>query len=93
MQNIINPRYLLARRRALHPGYTRAVQAKPKCPPEIYAYPAKARRGAKQDDRALVAPAAPQAPEPAPSMGWQRAACAVVLMALWFVGANVTPGA
>ncbi len=92
----MHPRLTLARRRsrqALHPGYVRAAAAKPQTPAEIYIYPAAARRGAEQDGRALVAPAAPAVPEPAPSLGWLPAAYGIVIMALWFVGANVTPGA
>ncbi|WP_368649010.1 hypothetical protein ABRY95_00015 [Castellaniella ginsengisoli] len=92
----MNARLTLARRRsqrALHPGYIRATAAKIQTPAEIYAYPACARRDAEQDDRKLVVPAAPQAIEPAPSLGWLSAAYGIVIMALWFVGANVTPGA
>jgi hypothetical protein len=92
----MNARLTLARRRsqrALHPGYIRATAAKIQTPAEIYAYPACARRDAEQDDRALVAPAAPAVPEPAPSLGWLAPVYAVAALALWVVGANVTPGA
>lgn len=92
----MNPRLILARRRArhaLHPSFVQATQAKPDIHAEIYAYPAAARRGAEQDDRKLVVPAAPPALEPAPSLEWLPAAYGIVIMALWFVGANVTPGA
>ncbi|WP_368640607.1 hypothetical protein ABRZ04_05340 [Castellaniella ginsengisoli] len=89
----MNPRLILARRRAgLHPGYVRAAESKIQAPAEIYAYPAAARRGAEQDDRKLVVPAAPQPPEPTPSLDWLPAAYGIVLLALWAVGANVTPG-
>lgn len=91
----MNPRLTLARRRsqrALHPGYVRATAAKIQTPAEIYAYPAAARRGAEQDDRKLVVPAAPPTLDPAPSLEWLPAAYGIVIMALWFVGANVTPG-
>ncbi|WP_368647931.1 hypothetical protein [Castellaniella ginsengisoli] len=92
----MHPRLTLARcraRQALYPGYVRAAASKFQAPAEIYIYPAAARRGAEQDDRALVAPAAPAVPEPAPSLNWLPAAYGIVIMALWFVGANVTPGA
>lgn len=91
----MNPRLTLARRRsrqALHPGYVRAAATKIQTPAEIYAYPAAARRGAEQDDRKLVAPATPKAPESTPSLSWLPAAYGIVLMALWAVAANVTPG-
>lgn len=92
----MNPRLTLARRRsrqALHPGFVRAAATKIQTPAEIYAYPAAARRGAEQDDRKLVVPAAPPALDPAPSLRWLPAAYGIVIFALWVVGANVTPGA
>lgn len=90
----MNARLTFARRRAaLHPGFVRAVEAKIDCPPEIYAYPAKARREAALSWRQPKVPAAPQAPEPAPSSRWLAPAYAVILLALWVVGANITPGA
>lgn len=88
----MNARLTLARRRALHPGYIRAVESKLDTPAEIYAYPAAARREAAKQWRAPKVPVAPRAPEPAPSLRWLPAAYGVVLMALWLVGANVTPG-
>lgn len=88
----MNARLTLARRRALHPAYIRAVESKLDTPAEIYAYPAAARREAAKAWRAPKVPPTPSAPEPAPSLRWLPAAYGVVIMALWFVGANVTPG-
>lgn len=81
-----------ARRRALHPAYIRAVESKISAPAEIYAYPTAARREAAKAWRAPKVPPAPSAPEPAPSLRWLPAAYGVVIMALWLVGANITPG-
>lgn len=91
----MHPRLTLARRRsrqALHPGYVRAAASKIDCPPEIYAYPAQARREAPNPWRLSKVPAAPAVPEPAPSLNWLAPVYAVAALALWFVGANVTPG-
>ncbi|MGB6115675.1 MAG: hypothetical protein WBF97_11390 [Comamonas sp.] len=85
----MNPRLILARRRAgLHPGFVRAVESKISAPAEIYAYPAAARREAAQQWRIPKVPPAPQAPEPTPPLDL-RTALYVVLLALWFVAANV----
>lgn len=89
----MNPHMIMARRRAgIHPGFVRAVQAKPECPPEIYAYPATARREAALKWRPLTVPTVSQVTTPAPSIGWSRAAYAIALLALWAVAANVAPG-
>lgn len=90
----MNARLTLARRRAgIHPGFVRAVESKPDLPAEIYAYPAQARREAPNPWRPSKVPAAPRAAKPMPSLDWLPVAYAVVLLALWAVGANVTPGA
>lgn len=81
-------------RQQIHPGYIKAAQAKPDTPAEIYAYPAFMRTiGPRQ--RSLVVPTALPAPTPesSPSMNWLTPTYAVILLALWAVAANVTPGA
>lgn len=81
-------------RKQIHPGYLKAAQAKPDTPAEIYAYPAFMRAiGPRQ--RSLTVPAAIPAPTPesSPSMNWLTPTYAVILLALWAVAANVTPGA
>lgn len=88
----INPRFIQARRRAVHPGYVRAVESKPDTPAEVYAYPAAARRAAAKQWRAPKVPPAPSAPEPTPSTRWLAPAYAIVLLAVWAAAANVTPG-
>ncbi|WP_146030586.1 hypothetical protein [Castellaniella caeni] len=87
----MNPHMIMARRRVgIHPGYARAVQAKPETPPEVYSYPALVR-GIGPRRCSLTVPARPQHP-PAPSYGWYRVAYVAVLLALWVVVANVKPG-
>lgn len=83
-----------AARQQIHPGYIKAAQAKPDTPAEIYAYPTFVRDiGPRQ--RPLVVPTALPAPtlESSPSMGWLMPTYAVILLTLWAVAANVTPGA
>jgi|GEM_PF-2359761 len=88
----MSPRLFLARRRAgLHPGFVRAVESKPDLPPEIYAYPAQARRDAPNPWKPSKVPTVPQA-EPAP-----RAVCGLLIaayvalgVALW-IAASIVP--
>lgn len=83
-----------ATRQQIHPGYIQAVATKPQAPVEIYAYPAFMRAiGPRQ--RPLVVPTTIPASthEASPSMSWLTPTYAVILLALWAVAANVTPGA
>ncbi|WP_417252766.1 hypothetical protein [Castellaniella sp.] len=81
-----------AARQQIHPGYIKAVQAKPDTPTEIYAYPTFVR-GIGPRQRALTVPAAPIRSGRIPSNRGFVAAYIAVGVALWAVAANVTPGA
>lgn len=70
-----------------HPGYIRAVESKITCPPEIYAYPAAARREAAKSWRLPKVPAVSRAP--GPSRRWLPAAYTIALIVVWVVAANV----
>jgi hypothetical protein len=86
----MNPRLILARRRAaLHPGYVRAVEAKPAVPPEIYAYPAAARREAAKQWRLLELPETLPQPAPVGVCRFLVAAYVVAGLGLWVVAAIV----